>query len=129
MVPEFARFTQFKVIVIIWLAFSAVADVLITASLVWHLVRSVRGDWLEFVFDIFDTDTLRFSQRKNKTGMSITDHLIDRIIRSESLEPFIPIWKHLVTDCASFLFYSVLSFSHRRSNRPNRSCDSGLRCH
>ncbi|PIL22821.1 hypothetical protein GSI_15516 [Ganoderma sinense ZZ0214-1] len=56
MIPEFAQFTKFKVIVIIWLAFSAVSDVLITASLVWHL-------------------------RKNKTGMSITDHLIDRIIR------------------------------------------------
>ncbi|KAI1794884.1 hypothetical protein LXA43DRAFT_91320 [Ganoderma leucocontextum] len=56
MIPEFAQFMQFKVIVIIWLAFSAVADVLITASLVWHL-------------------------RKNKTGMSFTDHLIDKIIR------------------------------------------------
>ena len=45
MIPEFAQFMRFKVIVIIWLAFSAVADVLITGALVWHLVRSVTGNW------------------------------------------------------------------------------------
>ncbi|TBU23195.1 hypothetical protein BD311DRAFT_768949 [Dichomitus squalens] len=56
MIPEFVRFQKFQVIVIIWLAFSAAADVLITASLVWHL-------------------------RKNKTGMAVTDDVVDRIIR------------------------------------------------
>ncbi len=45
MIPEFAQFMQFKVIVVVWLAFSAIADVLITASLVWHLVRPMRGGW------------------------------------------------------------------------------------
>ncbi|KAF9808957.1 hypothetical protein IEO21_07679 [Rhodonia placenta] len=39
MIPEFVHFQRFEVIVIIWLAFSAVADSSITAALVWHLVR------------------------------------------------------------------------------------------
>ena len=42
MIPEFVHFQKFQVIVIIWLAFSAAADVLITASLVWHLVRKTN---------------------------------------------------------------------------------------
>ncbi|KAI9059272.1 hypothetical protein FKP32DRAFT_1680090 [Trametes sanguinea] len=56
MIPEFVHFQKFQVIVIVWLAFSAVADTLITASLVWHL-------------------------RRNKTGMPVTDDIINRIIR------------------------------------------------
>lgn len=43
MIPEFTNFQKFKVIVIVWLAFSAVADTLITAALVWHLVRHLRS--------------------------------------------------------------------------------------
>lgn len=38
MFPEFTHFHKFEVIVIIWLAFSAVADTAIAISLVWHLV-------------------------------------------------------------------------------------------
>ncbi|RPD62724.1 hypothetical protein L227DRAFT_609293 [Lentinus tigrinus ALCF2SS1-6] len=56
MIPEFVQFRKFQVIVIIWLAFSAVADTLITAALVWHL-------------------------RRNKTGMALTDGIINKIIR------------------------------------------------
>ncbi|EPS93384.1 hypothetical protein FOMPIDRAFT_131067 [Fomitopsis schrenkii] len=37
MFPEFTHFHKFEVIVIIWLAFSAVADTAIAISLVWHL--------------------------------------------------------------------------------------------
>ncbi|KAI0690452.1 hypothetical protein C8T65DRAFT_97724 [Cerioporus squamosus] len=55
-IPEFVQFQKFQVIVIIWLAFSAVADTLITAALVWHL-------------------------RRNKTGMALTDSIINKIIR------------------------------------------------
>ncbi|RDX53862.1 hypothetical protein OH76DRAFT_1342939 [Lentinus brumalis] len=55
-VPEFVHFQKFQVIVIIWLAFSAVADTIITAALVWHL-------------------------RKNKTGMALTDTVVNKIIR------------------------------------------------
>ena len=39
MIPEFVHFQRFEVIVIVWLAFSAVADCAITVALVWHLVR------------------------------------------------------------------------------------------
>lgn len=56
MIPEFVHFQRFEVIVIIWLAFSAVADSSITAALVWHL-------------------------RKHKTGFSQTDDIVNRIIR------------------------------------------------
>ena len=37
-IPAFADFLKFKAAVIIWLAFSAAADVLIAVSLVWYLV-------------------------------------------------------------------------------------------
>ena len=40
MIPEFTHFQKFEVIVIVWLAFSAVADTVIAISLVWHLVRA-----------------------------------------------------------------------------------------
>ncbi|KAL4243310.1 DUF6534 domain-containing protein [Abortiporus biennis] len=56
MIPEFTHFQKFKVIVIIWLAFSAVADTAITVALVWHL-------------------------RKHRTGFSATDDVVNKIIR------------------------------------------------
>ncbi|KAI1794885.1 hypothetical protein LXA43DRAFT_91467 [Ganoderma leucocontextum] len=56
MIPEFFHFQKFEVIVIIWLAFSAVADCTITIALVWHL-------------------------RKHKTGFAATDDIVNRIIR------------------------------------------------
>ncbi|KAI8978769.1 hypothetical protein BD414DRAFT_117621 [Trametes punicea] len=56
MIPQFVHFQKFQVIVIIWLAFSAIADTLITISLVWHL-------------------------RRHKTGMPVTDDVVNRIIR------------------------------------------------
>ncbi|KAI0338912.1 hypothetical protein BDW22DRAFT_1432128 [Trametopsis cervina] len=55
-VPEFVHFQKFEVIVIIWLAFSATADTIITCALVWHL-------------------------RKHKTGFSSTDDVVNKIIR------------------------------------------------
>ncbi|KAI0795318.1 hypothetical protein BC629DRAFT_1592810 [Irpex lacteus] len=55
-VPEFIHFQNFKVIVIIWLAFSATADTVITGALVWHL-------------------------RKHKTGFTSTDDVVNKIIR------------------------------------------------
>jgi hypothetical protein len=38
LVPEYSRFKQFQGAIITWLASSAIADVFITASLVWSLV-------------------------------------------------------------------------------------------
>ncbi|KAI0632408.1 hypothetical protein C8Q77DRAFT_1159036 [Trametes polyzona] len=56
MIPEFVHFQKFEIIVIVWLAFSAVADCAITIALVWHL-------------------------RKHKTGFAATDDIVNRIIR------------------------------------------------
>ncbi|CDO78282.1 hypothetical protein BN946_scf184674.g4 [Trametes cinnabarina] len=56
MIPEFVHFQKFQVIVIIWLAFSAIADTIIATSLVWHLKR-------------------------NTTGIPATDDVVNRIIR------------------------------------------------
>ncbi|KAI0769909.1 hypothetical protein C8Q74DRAFT_857789 [Fomes fomentarius] len=56
MIPKFVEFQKFEIIVIIWLAFSAVADCAITIALVWHL-------------------------RKHKTGFAATDDIVNRIIR------------------------------------------------
>ncbi|KAI0692564.1 hypothetical protein BC835DRAFT_47564 [Cytidiella melzeri] len=55
-IPEFANFQKFTAAVIVWLAFSAMADVLIAVSLVLYL-------------------------RNHKTGFSGSDDAIDRIIR------------------------------------------------
>ncbi|KAI0726468.1 hypothetical protein C8Q72DRAFT_526455 [Fomitopsis betulina] len=57
MIPEFTHFQKFELIVIVWLAFSAVADTVIAISLVWHL-------------------------RKHKTGFSQTDDVVNKIIRT-----------------------------------------------
>lgn len=38
-VPKFIEFHKFSVVVILWLAFAALADVIIALSLVFHLVR------------------------------------------------------------------------------------------
>jgi len=56
MYPIFTQFVQFKVIVIIWLVASAVADVFIACILTYHL-------------------------RKHKTGFQATDDIVNRIIR------------------------------------------------
>ncbi|OCH87970.1 hypothetical protein OBBRIDRAFT_759000 [Obba rivulosa] len=56
MIPEFVQFQRFKAIVIVWLAFSSIADVAITFALVWHL-------------------------RKHKTGFAATDDIVNRVIR------------------------------------------------
>ncbi|KIM66841.1 hypothetical protein SCLCIDRAFT_21616 [Scleroderma citrinum Foug A] len=56
MVPAFVQFQKFEVIVIIWLACAACADIIITTALVLHL-------------------------RSQKSGFSATDDVIDRVIR------------------------------------------------
>ncbi|KAH9933209.1 uncharacterized protein BXZ73DRAFT_101171 [Epithele typhae] len=56
MIPEFVEFRRFKVIVIIWLSFSAMADCLITIVLVGYL-------------------------RRHKTGFGPIDDFVDKIIR------------------------------------------------
>ncbi|KAI0030851.1 hypothetical protein K488DRAFT_87392 [Vararia minispora EC-137] len=55
-VPEFQKFQSFKPITVIWLVGSAAADILITVVLVWYL-------------------------RRQKSGYSWTDDVVDRIIR------------------------------------------------
>ncbi|KAF9451122.1 hypothetical protein P691DRAFT_773402 [Macrolepiota fuliginosa MF-IS2] len=55
-IPEFARFQEFKNVVIVWLVCSSAADVLIAAILVWYL-------------------------RGHKTGFRGSDMIVDRIIR------------------------------------------------
>ncbi|KAI4522962.1 hypothetical protein K525DRAFT_237389 [Schizophyllum commune Loenen D] len=55
-VPEFANFQEFKPVVIIWLAASAAADILIAVTLAWYL-------------------------RNHKTGFESTDNYIDRLIK------------------------------------------------
>ena len=76
MIPEFTHFQKFEVIVIIWLAFSAVADTVIAISLVWHLVS--------ICILLAMTDLTAF-QRKHKTGFSQTDDVVNKIIRSTYL--------------------------------------------
>lgn len=39
-IPEFAKFQQFRSIVLVWLLGATVCDIVITIALVWHLVRS-----------------------------------------------------------------------------------------
>lgn len=55
-VQSFALFQKFQVVVILWLACAAIADIIITTSLVWTL-------------------------QKSRTGFSATDDVITRLIR------------------------------------------------
>ena len=77
MIPEFVHFQKFEVIVIIWLAFSAVADCAITIALVWHLVRTLSNPY-------FPARFLIAYQRNHKTGFAATDDIVNRIIRRKS---------------------------------------------
>ena len=74
MIPEFSHFQKFGVIVIIWLAFSAVADCAIAIALVWHLV-------CVFVVVYTILALTKGCQRKHKTGFAATDDIVNRIIR------------------------------------------------
>lgn len=76
MIPEFTHFQKFEVIVIVWLAFSAVADTAIAISLVWHLVSA-------YILFYSVATVLTANQRKHKTGFSQTDDVVNKIIRSE----------------------------------------------
>lgn len=44
-IPEFLEWQRFKGIVIVWLTFTALADIIIAVALVWYLVRSLFGSW------------------------------------------------------------------------------------
>ena len=79
MFPEFVQFQRFEVIVIIWLAFSAVADCAITVALVWHLVSGGCP-----LCDMALTASILLRQRKHKTGFAATDDIVNRIIRRQS---------------------------------------------
>ena len=72
-VREFAKFQKYEVIVVVWLAGAACADVIIATALVLHLVSDVVNPSFH---------TLRsLLQRSKKSGFPFTDDLIDRIIR------------------------------------------------
>ncbi|KAM5543728.1 hypothetical protein V8D89_002345 [Ganoderma adspersum] len=55
-IPHFFNVKKFRILGIIWLVSAALADVLITTALVWHL-------------------------RKHKTGIAVTDDIVNKIIR------------------------------------------------
>ncbi|KAK0190299.1 hypothetical protein F5146DRAFT_1193764 [Armillaria mellea] len=73
--PEFVKFQNFKVVVIIWLAAECVSDILISGILVWQLC--VHSS-LQFGTT---SDSRASGQKRRKTGFQSTDELVDRIIR------------------------------------------------
>jgi len=87
-VPRFTDFRKFKVVVIIWLAAECVGDIVITTSLVSHLVCS------PFVM----YQSLTCSQRKHKTGFKVTDNLVNRIITSRLPLPLAILSSLIVSD-------------------------------
>lgn len=64
-------------VVTLWLAASALVDVIITVALVWHLVRGLP------VYG-FETSMTLLYQRKHRTGIPSTDDIVNRIIRGET---------------------------------------------
>lgn len=64
-------------VVTLWLAASALVDVIITVALVWHLVRGLP------VY-VFETSMTLLYQRKHRTGIPSTDDIVNRIIRGET---------------------------------------------
>lgn len=79
---DFSQLESFKGAVITWLAASAIADILITTTLVLSLVGET------FLFPLLSLFPMRFcfslSQAKRRTGHRGTDDAIDRIIRRTS---------------------------------------------
>ena len=78
-VDQFAKIHQMNPAVITWLASSAAADICITASLVWSLVRSTLFESL-----LHQLNLLSPTKHKRKTGHSKTDDMINRLIRRRS---------------------------------------------
>ncbi|KAL0958552.1 hypothetical protein HGRIS_000692 [Hohenbuehelia grisea] len=102
-VPLFQNFTKFESVVIIWLAGAAVADVLITMSLTWHL---------------FSSHMYLDDRRKHRTGFGATDQVIDRIIsltvQTGLLQALVAVinlilFLALTTNAAYFVFNWLLS--------------------
>ena len=90
--PSFAGVRRFRVIGIIWNTAGALADVIIAAALVWHLVRSSEGVGTPtFALTLFRSAL----KRDHKTGMTVTDNLINKIIRSEWQTSIAPVFRSL----------------------------------
>lgn len=77
---------------------AVIADVLITASLAWALVR------LRLLLPV-SLNAHAFLQNKNKTGYSVADDAIQRLIRSKR--------------CSSPTLPTLLKVALEFSNRPN----------
>jgi hypothetical protein len=78
-VPEFVDFHKFKVVVILWLAFAALGDVIIAAALVTRLVSSLSHSRLRMRRGLI----MLAMQRGQRTGFAATDDIIRKITRSE----------------------------------------------
>ncbi|KAL1683705.1 hypothetical protein EV122DRAFT_257312 [Schizophyllum commune] len=87
-VMYFVEFQKFSVVVIIWLVGSSVSDILITASLVFHL-------------------------RNHKTGFKSTDTRVDKIIRCM----ITCIWAHLLLNFPLSKLYTNSLMSSLNSRR------------
>ncbi len=81
MIPEFVQFQRFEVIVIVWLAFSAVADCAITVALVWHLVSDVNSESASRQLNLRRSVSTRPASLPRTTsstgssGVSLTSHV------------------------------------------------------
>lgn len=82
-IPEFARFHEFESAVVIWLASSAIADVIITSSLVWSLVSV---SCLYCIRSPLNSSFLNSQRTRKKEGYAETGDIINQIIRCTSPE-------------------------------------------
>jgi len=111
--PQYFHFIEYKNVIITWLTASAVADVLITITLTWTLVRG-------YVYFALNRSEISF-QTKRKTGMKDTDDRVSKIIRCT--RPHLerqPAWQistiHSHYSHGSSDFDSSSRWSHRLSN-------------
>jgi hypothetical protein len=74
-IPSFADFNKFKVVVVFWVTSNVIGDIIITASLVMYLVS------VTCILYYCMLDNGFSGQVRRKTGYVATDDMVDRIIR------------------------------------------------
>ena len=93
--PQYAHFLEFKSAIIIWLAASAVADLLITVTLTWSLVRGLVS------FRLFNRLNTYFRQKENLESKPQTivfrgsfDVRVLSLKNKKPLNKLLPIYSH-----------------------------------
>lgn len=125
-VLDFTQFQKFQVVVILWLACAAVADMIITVALIWTLQKSRTG------FTATDDIITRLIRGTLQTGMATTVFAIADLILFVSsttalhLVPNLPLAKLYVNSLLSTLnARSIIANANHRAMTQGESSSGG----